>query len=143
MPPGCPPPPQGYLSYPRTESTAYPPNFDFHTLLAAQRAHPIWGEFAASLVGSFSVPKGGESRDARFDVRRFGPSHACTVAVCGGTTLWRLEPCLARPPAHLQAAGPPSSHTAGTDVGDHPPITPVRCATEAELGGGDAWRLYE
>jgi hypothetical protein len=24
----------------------------------------------------------------------------------------------------------------GTDVGDHPPITPVRSATEAELGGG-------
>ncbi|PRW60157.1 DNA topoisomerase 3-beta isoform X1 [Chlorella sorokiniana] len=80
---------QGYLSYPRTESTAYPPNFDFHTLLAAQRSHPIWGEYAASLIGNFSIPKG------------------------------------------------------GTDVGDHPPITPVRCATEAELGGGDAWRLYD
>ena len=32
---------------------------------------------------------------------------------------------------------------AGVDVGDHPPITPVRMATEMELGGGDAWRLYE
>lgn len=31
----------------------------------------------------------------------------------------------------------------GTDVGDHPPITPVRAATEEELGGGDAWRLYD
>ena len=30
----------------------------------------------------------------------------------------------------------------GTDVGDHPPITPMRPATEAQLGG-DAWRLYE
>lgn len=30
----------------------------------------------------------------------------------------------------------------GTDVGDHPPITPVATATEAELGG-DAWRLYD
>jgi len=61
--------PQGYLSYPRTESTAYPPNFDFHTPLAAQRAHPIWGEYATSLVGTFSQPKGGE---------RLLPAAACS-----------------------------------------------------------------
>lgn len=30
----------------------------------------------------------------------------------------------------------------GVDVGDHPPITPMRPATEAELGH-DAWRLYD
>lgn len=36
-----------------------------------------------------------------------------------------------------------ASPTAGVDVGDHPPITPVRCASEAELGGGDTWRLYD
>eukprot|EP00920_Eleutheroschizon_duboscqi_P012971 GHVT01030767.1.p1 GENE.GHVT01030767.1~~GHVT01030767.1.p1 ORF type:complete len:759 (-),score=151.53 GHVT01030767.1:1712-3988(-) len=32
---------------------------------------------------------------------------------------------------------------AGTDVGDHPPITPVRAASEGQLGGPDEWRLYE
>ena len=31
----------------------------------------------------------------------------------------------------------------GVDVGDHPPITPVRSASETEVGGGDAWRLYD
>lgn len=31
----------------------------------------------------------------------------------------------------------------GTDVGDHPPITPVRAATESELGGGEAWLIYD
>lgn len=31
----------------------------------------------------------------------------------------------------------------GTDVGDHPPITPVRSATEAELGGGIDWLIYD
>lgn len=31
---------------------------------------------------------------------------------------------------------------AGTDAGDHPPITPVRAATEAMLGN-DAWRIYQ
>uniref|UniRef100_A0A8C6XNW6 DNA topoisomerase n=1 Tax=Naja naja TaxID=35670 RepID=A0A8C6XNW6_NAJNA len=30
----------------------------------------------------------------------------------------------------------------GHDAGDHPPITPMRAASEAELGG-DGWRLYE
>jgi len=29
------------------------------------------------------------------------------------------------------------------DVGDHPPITPVRAATEDELGGGDTWLIYD
>ncbi|CAM6081712.1 unnamed protein product [Calypogeia fissa] len=80
---------QGYISYPRTESTAYPSSFDLRGTLGIQRNHPIWGEYAASLLAS-------------------GP-HA------------------------------PKS---GVDAGDHPPITPMRCATEAELGG-DAWRVYE
>eukprot|EP00921_Rhytidocystis_pertsovi_P010947 GHVQ01017627.1.p1 GENE.GHVQ01017627.1~~GHVQ01017627.1.p1 ORF type:complete len:865 (-),score=112.32 GHVQ01017627.1:231-2825(-) len=31
----------------------------------------------------------------------------------------------------------------GTDAGDHPPITPVRSATESDVGGGDSWRVYE
>ncbi|CAI5500630.1 unnamed protein product, partial [Closterium sp. Naga37s-1] len=31
----------------------------------------------------------------------------------------------------------------GKDEGDHPPITPMRTADEGELGGGDAWRLYD
>lgn len=31
----------------------------------------------------------------------------------------------------------------GEDKGDHPPITPVRAATEAELGGGEAWLVYD
>lgn len=30
----------------------------------------------------------------------------------------------------------------GTDVGDHPPITPMRLATEDMLGN-DAWRVYQ
>ena len=30
----------------------------------------------------------------------------------------------------------------GHDAGDHPPITPMRSATEAALGT-DAWRLYQ
>jgi DNA topoisomerase III len=31
----------------------------------------------------------------------------------------------------------------GVDMGDHRPITPVATATEASLGGGDEWRVYD
>uniref|UniRef100_A0A7S1THE9 DNA topoisomerase n=1 Tax=Compsopogon caeruleus TaxID=31354 RepID=A0A7S1THE9_9RHOD len=31
----------------------------------------------------------------------------------------------------------------GVDVGDHPPITPVRCSDEREVGSSEHWRLYE
>ncbi|KAF6259333.1 DNA topoisomerase [Scenedesmus sp. NREL 46B-D3] len=80
----------GYLSYPRTESSGYPPNFDFDGALSSQARHPIWGQYAASLLSQgVSKPKG------------------------------------------------------GVDVGDHPPITPVRAANEAELGGGDSWLVYD
>ncbi|CAI5998652.1 unnamed protein product [Closterium sp. NIES-64] len=81
---------QGYISYPRTESTAYPSSFDYKEALSIQSRHPIWGEYVQSLL-------------------QLGPS-------------------------------PPR---AGKDEGDHPPITPMRAADEGELGGGDAWRLYD
>ncbi|CAM4988865.1 unnamed protein product, partial [Rotaria socialis] len=31
----------------------------------------------------------------------------------------------------------------GKDVGDHPPITPVKAASSAAVGGGDYWRIYD
>jgi len=31
----------------------------------------------------------------------------------------------------------------GKDVGDHPPITPVKSASATSVGGGDYWRLYD
>jgi len=31
----------------------------------------------------------------------------------------------------------------GRDMGDHPPITPIRPATRQDLGGGLEWRIYE
>ncbi|KIY99766.1 topoisomerase (DNA) III beta, partial [Monoraphidium neglectum] len=80
----------GYLSYPRTESSAYPENFDLQTALRAQARQPLWGQYAQAVIAAGAgLPKG------------------------------------------------------GVDAGDHPPITPVEPATEEELGGGDAWRLYD
>ena len=42
----------------RTESTAYPNGFDFTEVLAAQRRHPIWGEYTSAIMtNGFTAPK--------------------------------------------------------------------------------------
>lgn len=77
------------ISYPRTESTAYPSSFDFRGALAALVNNPTTGSYVEKLLSEgFHKPQG------------------------------------------------------GVDVGDHPPITPVKSATEDMLGI-DAWRLYQ
>ena len=39
------------------ESSAYPPGFDFEEVLVEMRRHPIWGEYAQHLMGTFTPPK--------------------------------------------------------------------------------------
>ncbi|KNC46096.1 DNA topoisomerase [Thecamonas trahens ATCC 50062] len=79
----------GYISYPRTETTAYPPGFELHALLEEQRRSRVWGGYVTSLLRSGLAPS-----------------------------------------------------RAGVDAGDHPPIVPMRAASEDELVG-DAWRVYD
>ena len=79
----------GYVSYPRTESSAYPASFDLLAPLKDQANNARWGP------------------------------HVKRVLAEG----------LTRPKS-------------GVDMGDHPPITPMRPASEGTLGG-DEWRLYE
>ncbi|GAV58963.1 Topoisom_bac domain-containing protein, partial [Cephalotus follicularis] len=80
---------QGFISYPRTESTAYPSSFNFHGTLSAQANNPVWGSYIQTLLAEgYHRPR------------------------------------------------------SGTDAGDHPPITPMKSATESMLGN-DCWRLYQ
>ncbi|KAM9821241.1 DNA topoisomerase 3-beta-1 isoform 4-T4 [Syngnathus typhle] len=80
---------QGYISYPRTETTHYPENFDLKGTLKQHTNCRLWGEEVKNLLSNGIIhPK------------------------------------------------------KGVDVGDHPPITPMRAASEEELGS-DGWRLYE
>ncbi|KAI8141544.1 DNA topoisomerase [Fennellomyces sp. T-0311] len=80
---------QGYISYPRTETSKYPESFDLHFVLKEQSHHSNWGHFCEELLQTgFQKPTG------------------------------------------------------GSDVGDHPPITPMRVAEEGDLYG-DAWRIYD
>lgn len=67
---------RGFISYPRTESTAYPASFDLKDAVSKFTAHPEWSAHVHQLL--------------RDGLNRPRPGH---------------------------------------DAGDHPPITPVRCAS--------------
>ncbi|KAJ7282890.1 prokaryotic type I DNA topoisomerase [Mycena rebaudengoi] len=55
---------QGFLSYPRTETDQYDPQFDFMTLIEKQTVDPNWGNFAQNLhQGGFSSPRRGKNND--------------------------------------------------------------------------------
>lgn len=57
----------GFVSYPRTETDRFPANFDYHTLIGQQEAHPTWGAYATKLLnqlGEFVVPKAGSHDDS-------------------------------------------------------------------------------
>ena len=66
---------QSYLSYPRTESTAYPKSFDFNDILQAQANDARWGAFVRKvlLVGPMKS-KGG------VDMGDHPPIYPCRAA---------------------------------------------------------------
>lgn len=80
---------QGYISYPRTETTRYSENFDIMEVLNIFRGNTEYGQYASQILAE------GINRPKK-----------------------------------------------GIDVGDHPPITPMKAATSNELDG-DNWKLYD
>uniref|UniRef100_A0A915HKQ5 DNA topoisomerase n=1 Tax=Romanomermis culicivorax TaxID=13658 RepID=A0A915HKQ5_ROMCU len=80
---------QGFISYPRTETTQYPQNFDARSLVKELESDAVLGPLASLTLSS-----------------------------------------------GLHAA------RKGCDVGDHPPITPMKCDSTRRLSG-DQFRLFE
>ncbi|CAE8599558.1 unnamed protein product [Polarella glacialis] len=83
----------GLLTYPRTETSRYPPSMDVVAMVQDHAWHPKWGAWCQHLMQG-----------------------------------------------RMQQA------SSGQDVGDHPPITPVQCASEEQVGraaGPNGVRLYE
>ncbi len=51
---------QGYISYPRTETTQYPVNFDFKSVLVEQSRSPLWGNHIKDLLaGDIQISRKG------------------------------------------------------------------------------------
>ena len=46
---------QGFLSYPRTETDKFDPQFNFMSLIEKQMADPAWGDFAREYVLFFAL----------------------------------------------------------------------------------------
>lgn len=109
---------QGYISYPRTETTHYPENFDLKAVLKQQTNSSMWAEeVRADLSGSHV----------------YGPVTS--------PFLW-LTSLLPRQVKALLSGGL-NRPRKGSDAGDHPPITPMRAASEGELGEADAPANHE
>ena len=115
---------QGYISYPRTETTHYPENFDLKGPLRQQANHPYWADTVSRAT-----------------------AHPCSQALWPNPELVRAPPCRKSAMPRLTAlfflpqvkrllTEGINRPRKGHDAGDHPPITPMRSATEAELGIG-------
>nr|CCC95488.1 unnamed protein product [Trypanosoma congolense IL3000] len=83
----------GYISYPRTESTAYPASFDLRGALATQERHPLWGDHVQGLLkGRHTRPKAG--KDAG-DHPPITPMRAATASDMSSES-WKLYEYITR-----------------------------------------------
>ncbi|XP_016146156.1 DNA topoisomerase 3-beta-1 [Sinocyclocheilus grahami] len=155
---------QGYISYPRTETTHYPENFDLKGTLKQQANSSFWGETVKALLSEgINRPKKG------VDVGDHPPitpmraasenelgifTFTCLILKCLGYISYpRTETTHYPENFDLKGTLKQQANSSfwgetvkallseginrpkkGVDVGDHPPITPMRAASENELG---------
>eukprot|EP00743_Colponemidia_sp_Colp-15_P005401 GILK01005805.1.p1 GENE.GILK01005805.1~~GILK01005805.1.p1 ORF type:complete len:853 (+),score=115.47 GILK01005805.1:50-2608(+) len=93
---------QGYITYPRTESTAYSPHFDLAGTVKEHRNHPLWGDYASTLLqNGLSTPKAGHDAG---DHPPITPTRAATESELGSDN-WRIYDYVTR---HFLASVSPS-----------------------------------
>ncbi|KAK5974612.1 DNA topoisomerase, partial [Trichostrongylus colubriformis] len=67
---------QGFISYPRTETTAYPPNFDLVGTLKQQSNNSKWGDVVKKVLNDgIRKPKGGEDKGDHPPITPMKPSN--------------------------------------------------------------------
>ena len=97
---------QGFLSYPRTESTGYPKGFDMEGMLGIQSKNRYWGNYVKSLIEiGFSPPRQGKDMG---DHPPLTPTQSCTEVDIGGGDSWRLYDLVAR--HFIASVSPDSTH---------------------------------
>lgn len=89
----------GYLSYPRTESSAYPRGFDFISLVSVQQDHPDWGAHAQWLLQGQNIDMRHRGIDAG-DHPPITPTEVAPtrdqLASCGGLEAIKLYTLVTR-----------------------------------------------
>lgn len=92
---------RGLISYPRTESTSYPPSFDFTQIIMMMSCNPHWGE----------------------DVQRMIHPHSSSSSTCSSSST--LD-CKGGGKKEKRLLGEFKLPKKGVDMGDHSPIFPCR-----------------
>lgn len=120
---------QGYISYPRTETTHYPANFDLKGTLKQQSSNSIWGK---EVRGHSGVENTWVNALCIYILTN--SIYFCSQA--GRMWIHFFKKCdmLLHQVKDLLSTGI-NQPRKGNDAGDHPPITPTHAATEGELGG--------
>lgn len=125
---------QGYISYPRTETTHYPENFDLKGALKQQTTNPFWAEEVRSSVGRVMHKRIHALIQSNPTVNAYKQTDCWqrTMLECGHTHASIKKFYLHQVKALLSSGL--NRPRKGADAGDHPPITPMRAASEGELG---------
>ncbi|PRD23311.1 UNVERIFIED_CONTAM: Top3b [Trichonephila clavipes] len=137
---------QGYISYPRTETTSYPANFDIRGILQLQSKSAEWGNDVQELLSGTMAPPS-TFRASAPQVQ--GSNSELDKVNSAFHPFWRSineyqSSAWSCQTDHMTgtSAHAPQCSRKGHDAGDHPPITPMKLASRNELDN-DAWKVYD